>query len=92
MGQINAYDAVAAKCEASRTLVDAKCLRQNDVNATCVKVEDTPCHTQFLCQNQVLIVCMTQDQMFHTYGQKGLYKTKCHNIKFNYYTNIVFID
>jgi hypothetical protein len=20
------------------------------------------CHTQFLCQNQVLIVCMTQDQ------------------------------
>jgi hypothetical protein len=33
------------------------------------KVED--CHTQFLHQNQVLVVCMTQDQLFHTYGQKG---------------------
>jgi hypothetical protein len=22
----------------------------------------------FLCQNRVLIVCMTQDQLFHTYG------------------------
>jgi hypothetical protein len=28
------------------------------------------CHTRFLCQNRVLIVCMTQDQLFHTYGQK----------------------
>jgi hypothetical protein len=28
------------------------------------------CHTQFLCQNQVLIICMTQDQLFYTYGQK----------------------
>jgi hypothetical protein len=28
------------------------------------------CHTRFLCQNQVLIVCMTQDQLFHTYCQK----------------------
>jgi hypothetical protein len=28
------------------------------------------CHTLFLYQNQVLIVCMTQDQLFHTYGQK----------------------
>jgi hypothetical protein len=50
------------------------------------------CHTQFLCQNRVLIVCMTQDQMFHTYGQKGSQKTKCHNIKYNYYRNVVFID
>jgi hypothetical protein len=40
-------------------------------------------HTRFLCQNRVLIVCMTQDQMFHTYGQKGSQKTKCHNIKYN---------
>jgi hypothetical protein len=24
----------------------------------------------FFCQNQVLIVCMTLDQLFHTYGQK----------------------
>jgi hypothetical protein len=36
------------------------------------------CHTQFLCQNQVLIVCMTQDQLFHTYGQKCSQITKCH--------------
>jgi hypothetical protein len=25
-------------------------------------------HNQFLCQNKVLIICMTQDQLFHTYG------------------------
>jgi hypothetical protein len=31
-------------------------------------IED--CHTRFLCQNEVLIVCMTQDQLFNTYGQK----------------------
>jgi hypothetical protein len=28
------------------------------------------CHTRFLCQNHVLIVCMTQNQLFHTYGPK----------------------
>jgi hypothetical protein len=28
------------------------------------------CHTRFLHQNQVIIICMTQDQFFHTYGQK----------------------
>jgi hypothetical protein len=28
-------------------------------------------HTWFLCQNQVLIICMTQDQLFHTYGQNA---------------------
>jgi hypothetical protein len=33
-------------------------------------VIDHLCHTRFLCHNQVLIVCMTQDQLFHTYGQK----------------------
>jgi hypothetical protein len=26
------------------------------------------CHTRFLRQNRVLIVCMTHDQLFHTYG------------------------
>jgi hypothetical protein len=36
------------------------------------------CHTWFLCQNQVLIVCMTQDQLFHTYGQKCSQITKHH--------------
>jgi hypothetical protein len=35
-------------------------------------------HTRFLCQNQVLIICMTQDQLFHTYGQKCSQITKCH--------------
>jgi hypothetical protein len=29
-------------------------------------------------QNQVLIICMTQDQLFHTYGQKCSQITKCH--------------
>jgi hypothetical protein len=24
-------------------------------------------NTKFLCQNQVLILCMTQNQLFHTY-------------------------
>jgi hypothetical protein len=28
--------------------------------------------------NKVLIVCMTQDQLFHTYGQKCSQITKCH--------------
>jgi hypothetical protein len=36
------------------------------------------CHTRFLCKNQVLIVCMTQDQLFHTYGQNCSQITKCH--------------
>jgi hypothetical protein len=36
------------------------------------------CRTRFLCQNQILIVCMTQDQLFHTYGQKQSQITKCH--------------
>jgi hypothetical protein len=50
------------------------------------------CHTRFLCQNRVLIICMTQDQMFHTYGQKCSQITKCHNIEYNYYINNVFKD
>jgi hypothetical protein len=36
------------------------------------------CHTWFLCQNQVVIVCMTQDQLLHTYGQECSQITKCH--------------
>jgi hypothetical protein len=40
--------------------------------------EDSKYHTQFLCQNQVLIICMTQDQLFHTYGQKCSQITICH--------------
>jgi hypothetical protein len=36
------------------------------------------CHTRFLCQNQILIICMTQDQLFHTYGQKCSQIAKCY--------------
>jgi hypothetical protein len=36
------------------------------------------CHTRFLCQNQVLIICMTQYQLFHTHDQKCSQITKCH--------------
>jgi hypothetical protein len=48
------------------------------------------CHTRFLCQNRVLIVCMTKNQMLHTYGQKCSQITKCHSIEYNYYINNVF--
>jgi hypothetical protein len=44
---------------------------------------ETHCHTRFLSQNRVLIVCMTQDHLFHTYGQKCSQITKCHNIEYN---------
>jgi hypothetical protein len=36
------------------------------------------CHARLLYQDQVLIICMTQDQLFHTYGQKCSQITKCH--------------
>jgi hypothetical protein len=39
-------------------------------NKESLLITKTNGHTRFLCQNQVLIVCMTQDQLFHTYGQK----------------------
>jgi chromosome segregation ATPase len=50
------------------------------------------CHTQFLCQNQVLIVCMTQDQLFHTYGPKVFTDNQMSRIKYNYYINNVSKD
>jgi hypothetical protein len=40
--------------------------------------EKAKCQTQFLCQNQVLIICMTQDQLFHRYSQQCSQITKCH--------------
>jgi hypothetical protein len=49
-------------------------------------------NNRFLCQNRVLIVCMTRDQLFHTYGQKCSQITKCHNIGYNYYIHNVFND
>jgi hypothetical protein len=48
------------------------------------------CHTRLLCQNRVLIVFMTQDHLFHTYGQKCSQITKCHKTEYNYYINNVF--
>jgi hypothetical protein len=50
------------------------------------------CHTQFLCQNQVLIVCMTQDQLFHTYGPKVFTDNQMSRIKYNYYIGNVSKD
>jgi hypothetical protein len=43
------------------------------------------CHTQFSHQNQVLIVCMSQDQLFHTYGPKGFTDNQMSRIKYDYY-------
>jgi hypothetical protein len=55
-----------------------------------IHMED--CHTRFLCQNKVLIVCMTQDQLFHTYGPKVFTDNQMSRIKYNYYINIVSKD
>jgi hypothetical protein len=57
-----------------------------------IELKSGTCHTRFLCQNRVLIVCMIQDQLFHTYSQKCSQITKCHNIEYNYYINNVFND
>jgi hypothetical protein len=50
------------------------------------------CHTRFLCQNQVLIVCMTQDELFHTYGLKVFTDNQISRIKYNYYISNVSKD
>jgi hypothetical protein len=50
------------------------------------------CHSQFLCQNQVLIVCMTQDQWFHTYDPKVFTDNQMSQIKYNYYISNVSKD
>jgi hypothetical protein len=50
------------------------------------------CHSQFLCQNQVLIVCMTQDQWFHTYGPKVFTDNQMSQIKYNYYISNISKD
>jgi hypothetical protein len=49
------------------------------------------CHTWFLHQNEVLIVSMTQDQVFHTYTQKCSQITQDHILLFlnlYFFTNI----
>jgi hypothetical protein len=50
------------------------------------------CHTQFLCQNHVLIICMTQYQFFHTYRPKVFTDIQLLRIKYNYYINNVSKD
>jgi hypothetical protein len=35
-----------------------------------VSAEETTCHTQFLCQNQVLIVCVSKNQVYTHIVQK----------------------
>jgi hypothetical protein len=49
-------------------------------------------HTRFLCQNQVLIVCMTRDQLFHTYGPKVFTDNQMSRIKYKYYISNVSED
>jgi hypothetical protein len=50
------------------------------------------CHTWFLWKNQVLIVCMTQDQLFHTYRPKVFTDNQMSRIKYNYYIIIISKD
>jgi anthranilate/para-aminobenzoate synthase component II len=50
------------------------------------------CHTRFLYQNQVLIICMTHDQLFHTYGSKVFSDNHMSRIKYNYYISNVSKD
>jgi hypothetical protein len=56
------------------------------------EMEESICHTQSLYQNQVLIVCMPQDQLFHTYGPKMLTGNQMSRIKYIYYINNVSKD
>jgi hypothetical protein len=67
--------------ERSEALDNFKIFKSEVENQHNVKIKvmcSDRCHTRFLCQNQVLIVCMTHDQLFHTYGQKCSQITKCH--------------
>jgi hypothetical protein len=50
------------------------------------------CRTQFFCQNEILIVCMTQGQLFHTYGSKVFIDNQMSRIKYNYYIDNIFKD
>jgi hypothetical protein len=78
-----------------RKIFSANTLRSRVVKTyskTIIRILGDICHTWFLSQNRVLIVCMTQDHLFHTYSQKCSQITKCHNIEYNYYTINVFTD
>jgi hypothetical protein len=47
---------------------------------------------RFLCQNQVLTVYMTQDQLFHIYDPKVFTDNQMSQIKYNYYISNVSKD
>jgi hypothetical protein len=51
-------------------------------------ITDTQCHTRFLCQNHVLIICMTWDQWFHTYSPKVFSDNQMSRIKYYYISNV----
>jgi hypothetical protein len=65
---------------------------KNEQRTTFLLKMDSQCHTQFLCQNEVLIICMTQDQWFHTYGSKVFTDNQISQIKYNYYISNVSKD
>jgi hypothetical protein len=46
---------------------------------------DGGCHTCFLSQNQVLIVWLIQDQLFHINGPKVFTDNQMSRIEYNYY-------
>jgi anthranilate/para-aminobenzoate synthase component II len=50
------------------------------------------CHSRFLCENHVLVVCVTQDQLLHTYGPKVFTDNQMLRIKYNYSINKVSKD
>jgi hypothetical protein len=47
------------------------------------------CHTRFLWQNHVFNICMTQDQLFHTYGPKVFTDNQMSRLKYYYYISNV---
>jgi hypothetical protein len=50
------------------------------------------CHTRFCKQNKVLISCVPQDHLFHTYEHKVFTDNQMSQIKYNYYINNVIKD
>jgi hypothetical protein len=50
------------------------------------------CHTLFCKQNLVVIVCVSQDHLFHTYGHKVFTDNQMSQIKYIYYINNVSKD
>jgi hypothetical protein len=51
-------------------LLSTEARRENQNQAKMSANAVARCHTRVLCQNQILIICMTHDQLFHTCGPK----------------------